>query len=130
MHEVLEKGNQKCGQEKMAERLMIHKANVRRRRVDRAEERRRRGNGTGASSSREEEEEEENEESLSGRTATVLLDEPREVKIPVEYLSAELVPRTVDERLLTAPPPFERPGEPEVEVEGPESPDHQIATRI
>ena len=32
----------------------------------------------------------------------------------------------MDERLLTAPPPFEPPDEPEVEAEGPESPDHDI----
>ena len=63
---------------------------------------------------------------MSGATATVLLDDGREIEIPVEYLSVELVPRTMDERLLTAPPPFEPPDEPEVEVEGPESPDHDV----
>ena len=62
----LEKSHRGWGQEKMAERLMIHGANVRRRGVDHTEERRRwnraditpsstRGNGTEASSSRGEE---------------------------------------------------------------------------
>ena len=36
------------------------------------------------------------------------------------------MPRTKDERLLTAAPPFEPPGEPEEEIEGPESPDHDV----
>ena len=57
---------------------------------------------------------------------TVPLDGGREVEIPVEYLSAELVPRTMDERLLTAPPPFEPPDESEVEVEGPTSPNCDV----
>ena len=108
----------------MAERLMVHEASVRRRDVNHAEERRRRnradtptpsrGNGAGASSPRGEK---DNEDSLSGMTATVLLDSGEEVEIPVEYLSAEIVPRTMDERQLTAPPPFEPPDEPEREVE-------------
>ena len=53
----------------------------------------------------------------------VLLDDAREVEIPE---LVQLVPRTMDERLLTAPPPFDPPDEPEVEAEGPESPDHDI----
>ena len=105
--QFLEKVNQKWGQEKMAERFMVHESNVTRRGVDHTEERRRRntadipppsirGNGAGASSSGEE----ENKDSLSGMAATVLLDDGREVEIPVEYLSAELVPRTMGERQL------------------------------
>ena len=89
----LEKGNQKCGQARMAERLMIHEANVRRWGVDRAEERRRRnradtpppltrGDGAGASSSRGEEEDEEN---LSGVTAAVLLADGREVELNFQW---------------------------------------------
>ena len=117
----------------MAERLMAHEASVRRRKVSYTEERRRRnqpdtptptpsrGNGAGASSSKTGE---ENEENLSGVTATVLLDSGEESEIAVECLSAEIVARTMDERQLTAPPPFEPPDEPEREVEGPELPDN------
>ena len=69
---------------------------------------------------------EENEENLIGMTAAFLLDSGEEVEIPVEYLSAEIVSRTVDERQLTAPPPFEPPDEPERGVEGPELPDNDV----
>ena len=63
---------------------------------------------------------------MSGMTATVLLDDGREVEISVAYLSAELVPRTMDERQLAAAPPLEPPDEPGAEVEGPERLDNDV----
>ena len=43
-----------------------------------------------------------------------------------EKLRFQIVPRTMDERQLTAPPPFEPPDEPKREVEGPELPDNDV----
>ena len=63
-------------------------------------------------------------------TATVSLDDGREVEIPVEYLSSELVPGTMDERQLTAPPPIEPPEEPEMEIEGPDRSTHDDAAAM
>ena len=51
----------------------------------------------------------------------VLLDDGREVGVPVAYLSPELTPRMADERRWPDTPPFEPPEE---EVDGGEPSDH------
>ena len=118
----LEKGNQKWGREDGRDKTKW-------RQESECEETRRRSHRRGEEGAGIKLERRKRERRKSERRdnySSTVLDDGREVEIPVEHLNAEIVPRTVDERQRTAPPPFEPPDEPEVEVEGPERSDNEV----
>ena len=100
---------------------MIHETNVRRQGIDYTEDRKRRnrintpppstrGNDTRSSNSKE--------ENLNSITTTLLLDDRREIKIPMEFLNTESMPRLMDERSFPTSPPLEHLKQVEMVIEG------------